>query len=73
MRFSRKPYDPVARFHLGNATRLEQVDSLGNTARRAIEKAFGIMANYLYDNKSVTDNRAIKTIPPSSRSKEETS
>jgi hypothetical protein len=69
----RKPYDPVTRFHLGGAARLEQVNSLDYTARRAIEKAFGIMTNYLYDNKSIEDNRAIKTIPPSSRSKEETS
>jgi malonyl-CoA decarboxylase len=48
--------DPVARFHLGNGARLERINWLGNTARRAIQESFGIMVNYLYDHDSIEDN-----------------
>src|ERR1700687_5734221 len=48
--------DPVARFHLGNGARLERINWLGNTARRAIHESFGIMVNYLYDHGSIEDN-----------------
>ena len=48
--------DPVARFHLGNGARLEQINWLGNTAPRAIQESFGIMVNYLYDRDSIEDN-----------------
>jgi len=48
--------DPVARFHLGNGARLEQINWLGNTAPRAIQESFGVMVNYLYDHDSIEDN-----------------
>jgi malonyl-CoA decarboxylase len=48
--------DSVARFHLGNGARLEQINWLGNTARRAISESFGIMVNYLYDHDSIEGN-----------------
>jgi malonyl-CoA decarboxylase len=48
--------DPVARFHLGNGARLEQINWLGNTAPRAIRESFGIMVNYLYDHDSIETN-----------------
>ncbi|WP_254073526.1 malonyl-CoA decarboxylase [Acidisphaera sp. S103] len=48
--------DPVARFHLGNGARLEQINWLGNTASRAIQESFGIMVNYLYDHDSIEAN-----------------
>ena len=48
--------DPVARFHLGNGARLEQINWLGNVAHRAIQESFGIMVNYLYDHDSIEDN-----------------
>src|SRR5690349_10181415 len=44
--------DPVARFHLGNGARLERINWLSNTERRAIHESFGIMVNYLYDHGS---------------------
>jgi malonyl-CoA decarboxylase len=51
--------DPVARFHLGNGARLERINWLGNTARRAIQESFGIMVNYLYDLDSIEDNHEV--------------
>src|SRR3979490_2364920 len=48
--------DPVARFHLGNGARLEQIDWLGNTAPRGIQESFGIMVNYLYDIETIESN-----------------
>jgi malonyl-CoA decarboxylase len=50
------PIDPVARFHLGNGARLEQINWLGNTAPRGIRESFGIMVNYLYDHDQIEAN-----------------
>ncbi len=43
------PIDAVARFHLGNGARLERLDWLADTSERALEQAYGLMVNYLYD------------------------
>ena len=43
------PSDPVARFHLGNGARLEQINFLANPGARGMRESFGLMANYLYD------------------------
>jgi malonyl-CoA decarboxylase len=51
--------DPVARFHLGNGARLEQINWLGNTAPRAMRESFGIMVNYLYDHDSIENNHEV--------------
>ncbi len=48
--------DPVARFHLGNGARLEQINWLGNTAPRGIQESLGIMVNYLYDIETIESN-----------------
>jgi malonyl-CoA decarboxylase len=48
--------DPVARFHLGNGARLEQINWLGNTAPRGLQESFGIMVNYLYDIETIERN-----------------
>jgi malonyl-CoA decarboxylase len=40
----------------GNGARLERISWLGNAANRAIQKAFGILVNYLYDHDSIEDN-----------------
>jgi malonyl-CoA decarboxylase len=53
---SRRPADPVARFHLGNGARLERVNWLGNTALRGIRESCGIMVNYLYDPEQIEAN-----------------
>lgn len=44
-----KPADPVARFHLGNGARLEQVHWMGDRSSKGIRQAGGFMVNYLYD------------------------
>ncbi|WMS44109.1 malonyl-CoA decarboxylase family protein [Acuticoccus sp. MNP-M23] len=40
--------DPVARFHLGNGARLEQIDFNADPSERGIKNAFGMMVNYRY-------------------------
>jgi malonyl-CoA decarboxylase len=47
------PADPVARFHLGNGARLEQLDFLGNDSPRALSESYGLMVNYLYDPRQI--------------------
>ena len=44
-----KPLDPVARFHLGNGARLDQVHWMGDESAKGIQQAGGFMVNYLYD------------------------
>jgi malonyl-CoA decarboxylase len=43
------PVDAVARFHLGNGARLEQIDWLGDTSEKGIAQSYGLMVNYRYD------------------------
>ncbi len=42
------PYDPVARFHLGNGARLERINWLADRSDRGMQQAAGLMVNYLY-------------------------
>jgi malonyl-CoA decarboxylase len=48
--------DPVARFHLGNGARLENVHSGGDMSESGLSGAYGVMVNYLYDLKQI-ENR----------------
>jgi len=50
------PIDAVARFHLGNGARLEQLDWLGDTSERALQQSYGLMVNYLYDREYIEKN-----------------
>ena len=43
-----EPLDAVARFHLGNGARMERLNWLGDTSKRGIELAAGMMVNYVY-------------------------
>ena len=43
------PLDPVARFHLGNGARLQQINWLGDTSKKGFKQSAGFMVNYLYD------------------------
>lgn len=45
---SDRPCDPVARFHLGNGARLEQLDFLGDPSPKGLRQSHGLMVNYLY-------------------------
>jgi malonyl-CoA decarboxylase len=51
-----RPVDPVARFHLGNGARLEQLDWLADTSPRGLSQSHGLMVNYLYDLDHIEQN-----------------
>jgi malonyl-CoA decarboxylase len=48
--------DPVARFHLGNGARLEQINFLGDRSAKAMAESAGLMVNYLYDFDRIESN-----------------
>lgn len=50
------PVDPVARFHLGNGARLEQINWLADTSENGLKSSMGIMVNYVYDRKQLARN-----------------
>ncbi len=50
------PVDSVARFHLGNGARLEQIDWLADGSEKAIGQSHGLMVNYLYDPDDIEKN-----------------
>ena len=50
------PVDPVARFHLGNGARLEQIDWLADTSPKGLRQSQGVMVNYLYDLEEIEHN-----------------
>jgi malonyl-CoA decarboxylase len=52
----RTPVDPVARFHLGNGARLEQINWLADTSSRGLAQSHGLMVNYQYDLKNIEKN-----------------
>jgi malonyl-CoA decarboxylase len=49
-------FDSVARFHLGNGARLEQIDFLGDVSEKGMQQGFGLMVNYLYDLDEIESN-----------------
>ncbi|RAI03683.1 MCD, Malonyl-CoA decarboxylase MCD [Acuticoccus sediminis] len=51
-----RPRDPVARFHLGNGARLEQINFGGDVSPRGIASAHGMMVNYRYVLSEVEKN-----------------
>ncbi|MFC3216987.1 malonyl-CoA decarboxylase domain-containing protein, partial [Comamonas sp. JC664] len=52
-----KPVDPVARFHLGNGSRVERLNWAGDTSAKGIKQSYGLMVNYLYDLKRLDKHR----------------
>lgn len=50
------PVDPVARFHLGNGARLENLRWMGDRSARGLAQSAGFMVNYLYDLQTIEDN-----------------
>jgi malonyl-CoA decarboxylase len=50
------PIDPVARFHLGNGARLEQIDWRADTSTKGMTQSHGLMVNYLYDLDDIEKN-----------------
>jgi malonyl-CoA decarboxylase len=51
-----RPYDPVARFHLGNGARIERINYLADTSAKGMQQSFGLMVNYLYDPDALEGN-----------------
>ena len=50
------PFDPVARFHLGNGARIERINWLADTSSKGFRQSFGLMVNYLYDPEEIENN-----------------
>ena len=50
------PADPVARFHLGNGARVEQLNWLADTSAKGLAQSWGLMVNYLYDPERIESN-----------------
>ena len=50
------PVDPVARFHLGNGARLEQIHFLADGSENGMRQSHGMMVNYLYDLEDIEKN-----------------
>jgi len=50
------PADSVARFHLGNGARLEQINWLGDASEKGNDQSHGLMVNYLYDLDEIEKN-----------------
>ena len=51
-----KPFDPVARFHLGNGARLERINWLADLSERGLQQSYGLMVNYQYDIGQIEQN-----------------
>ena len=51
-----EPVDPVARFHLSNGARIEQLNWLGDKSTQRLQQSYGLLVNYVYDRKSVIKN-----------------
>lgn len=50
------PYDPVARFHLGNGAIVHAVHADADTSPKGRAQSGGVMVNYLYDLAKVAQN-----------------
>ncbi len=50
------PADPVARFHLGNGARVEQLNWQADTSAKGLAQSWGLMVNYLYDPDRIESN-----------------
>lgn len=50
------PYDPVARFHLGNGALVHAVHANADVSENGISQSGGAMVNYLYDLRLISQN-----------------
>ena len=50
------PFDPVARFHLGNGASLLQINWAGDVSPKGLKQSAGLMVNYHYNLKDVEAN-----------------
>ncbi|MFM9901833.1 MAG: malonyl-CoA decarboxylase [Polaromonas sp.] len=54
-----KPLDAVARFHLGNGARVEQLNWAGDPSPKGLKQSYGLMVNYLYDLRRLDKHRVL--------------
>jgi malonyl-CoA decarboxylase len=54
-----KPFDAVARFHLGNGARVERLNWAGDPSPKGLKQSYGLMVNYLYDLRRLDKHRAL--------------
>ena len=54
-----KPLDAVARFHLGNGARVEQLNWAGDPSPKGLKQSYGLMVNYLYDLRRLDKHRLL--------------
>jgi malonyl-CoA decarboxylase len=52
-----RPVDAVARFHLGNGARVENIHWLADPSPKGMQQSYGLMVNYLYDLKKLDRHR----------------
>ena len=50
------PLDPVARFHLGNGSKVHAVHTQADTSENGLKQSNGTMVNYLYDLSQISQN-----------------
>ena len=50
------PFDPVARFHLGNGAKVHAVHARADLSANGQEQSYGAMVNYLYDLPEIESN-----------------
>ncbi len=50
------PFDPVARFHLGNGAIVHKLHADADTSDKGLAQSGGAMVNYLYDLKNIAQN-----------------
>jgi len=55
-RRNERPFDSVARFHLGNGARIERVNWHADASDNGYAQSWGIMVNYLYDLDDLEEN-----------------
>ena len=53
------PLDAVARFHLGNGARVEQIHWGADPSPKGQKQSYGLMVNYLYDLRRLDKHRAM--------------
>jgi malonyl-CoA decarboxylase len=53
---SHRLYDSVARFHLGNGARIENIHWLADSSTRGLSNSYGMMVNYLYELSQIENN-----------------
>jgi malonyl-CoA decarboxylase len=54
-----KPVDAVARFHLGNGARVENIHWMADPSAKGLQQSYGLMVNYLYDLRKLDRHRRI--------------